>query len=86
MKTFIYMKETENRAIVEEEETIYEYIYVYIKLGKINILIKGIFLYCFGNVFLMYILKWVQYHMKYAQMLRFLFCIYFYSRCGRAYP
>lgn len=47
MKTFIYMKETENRAIAEEEETIYEYIYVYIRLGKINILIKGIFLYWF---------------------------------------
>lgn len=42
------MKETENRTIVQEEETIYEYIYVYIKLGKkINILIKGIFLYWF---------------------------------------
>lgn len=48
MKTFIYIKETQNRAIVEEEKkTIYEYIYVYVKLGKINILIKGIFLYWF---------------------------------------
>lgn len=34
MKTFIYMKETQNRAIVQEEKYIYEYIYVYVKVGK----------------------------------------------------
>lgn len=34
MKTFIYTKERQNRAIVEEEKTIFEYIYVYVKLGK----------------------------------------------------
>lgn len=34
MKTVIYIEEIQNRAIVEEEKSIYEYIYVYIKLGK----------------------------------------------------
>lgn len=35
MKTFIYMKETENRDIeCESLKFIYKYIYVYIKLGK----------------------------------------------------
>lgn len=44
----VYLYERQNRAIVEEEKkTIYEYIYVYVKLGKINILIRGIFLYWF---------------------------------------
>lgn len=43
---YLYERKT-NRAIAEEEKTIYEYIYVYVKLGKINILIRGIFLYWF---------------------------------------
>lgn len=43
---YLYEKR-QNRAIVEEETAIYEYIYVYVKLGKINILIRGIFLYWF---------------------------------------
>lgn len=44
---YLYERKT-NRAIVEEEKkTIYEYIYVYVKLGKINILIRGISLYWF---------------------------------------
>lgn len=30
---YLYERET-NRAIVEEEKTIYEYIYVYVKVGK----------------------------------------------------
>lgn len=33
-KTFIYKKDTQNRAIVELKKTIYEYIYVYLKVGK----------------------------------------------------
>lgn len=45
-----------------KNKTIYEYIYVYLKF-----LIRGIFFFLTGseNVFRMYILKWVQYHMKY---------------------
>lgn len=32
---YLYERKTQNRAIVEEEKkTIYEYIYVYVKLGK----------------------------------------------------
>lgn len=33
-KTFIYIKYGTNGTLVDEKKTIYEYIYVYVKLGK----------------------------------------------------
>lgn len=47
MKTFIYMKDKTELLWKKKKKAIYEYIYVYVKLGKINILIRGIFLYWF---------------------------------------
>lgn len=44
---YLYERKTKQSYCGRRKKTIYEYIYVYVKLGKINILIRGIFLYWF---------------------------------------
>lgn len=44
---YLYKRKTKQSYCGRRKKTIYEYIYVYVKLGKINILIRGIFLYWF---------------------------------------
>ena len=57
-----------------KNKTIYEYIYVYVKLGK-KYFHRRIFFFLTGseNEFRMYILKWVQYHMKYNAQIFILY-------------
>lgn len=73
MKTFIYIK-TDKTELLWKNKTIYEYIYVYIKLGKKYFNQRNFFFLTGSeNVFLMYISKWVQYHMKYNAQIFILY-------------